>query len=79
MCLAYADDPFAKQISSYNFPSHADGARIHTRILELIRAGSVRPIVGSAVAFEDLPSGLQSMADRQTVGRTVALVTTSID
>ena len=80
VCLAYADDPFAlKQISSYNFPSHADGARIHTHILDLILAGSVRPIVGSEVAFEDLPSGLQSMADRQTVGRTVALVTTSID
>jgi NADPH2:quinone reductase len=80
VCLAYADDPFAlKQISGYNFPSHADGARIHARILELILAGSVRPIVGSEVAFEDLPSGLQSMADRQTVGRTVALVTTSLD
>jgi NADPH:quinone reductase len=80
VCLAYADDPFAlKQLSSYNFPSHADGARIHERILELILADSVRPIVGSEVAFEDLSSGLQSMADRQTVGRTVALVTTSID
>ena len=30
VCLAYADDPFAlKQLSSYNFPSHTDGVRIH--------------------------------------------------
>jgi NADPH2:quinone reductase len=77
VCLAYVDDPVAlKQLSSYNFPSHADGLRIHTRILELILDGSVRPIVGSEVAFEDLPSGLQSMADRRTVGRNVAIVTT---
>ncbi len=61
-----------KRVSGYNFPSHADGQRVHAHILDLVSAGRVRPVVGREVAFEDLPSALQSMADRQTVGRTVA-------
>ena len=75
VCHAYVDDPAAlKGLSGYNFPSHADGERVHARILELILNGSLRPVVGSAVAFEDLPGALQSMANRQTTGRNVALV-----
>jgi len=75
VCLAYADHPEAlKEISGYNFPSHADGERIHARILDRIRDGAVRPVVGRQVAFEALPSALQSMAERRSVGRNVALV-----
>jgi NADPH:quinone reductase len=73
VCLAYAEDPAAlKRVSGFNFPSHADGTRVHARILDLIWAGSVRPVVGREVAFDDLPRALQAMADRRTVGRTVA-------
>ena len=73
VCLAYVEDPTAlKRVSGYNFPSHADGERVHARILDLVSAGRVRPVVGREVAFEDLPRALQAMADRQTVGRTVA-------
>ena len=75
VCHAYVDDPKAlKRVSGFNFPSHADGERVHARILELIRDGSVRPVVGNEVAFDHLPGALQSMADRQTIGRSVALV-----
>jgi NADPH2:quinone reductase len=78
VCHAYVDDPAAlKAMTGYNFPSHADGERVHARVLELVANGSVRPIVGSEVAFTDLPQALQAMADRQTVGRNVALVTSS--
>ncbi len=76
VCHAYVDDPVAlKAVSTYNFPSHADGERVHARILDLLRNGSIRPVVGSEAAFADLPSALQSMADRQTVGRNVIRLT----
>ena len=75
VCHAYVDDPIAlKGVSGYNFPSHADGERVHARILDLVLQGELRPVVGREVAFEDLPVALQSMADRKTLGRTVALV-----
>ncbi len=78
VCHAYVDDPVAlKGATGYNFPSHADGERVHARILDLVLQGRVRPVIGSEVAFEDLPRALQSMADRKTLGRTVALVGTS--
>jgi NADPH:quinone reductase len=76
VCHAYAEDPREfKRVTGYNFPSHADGERVHTRILELIRQGQVRAIIGSEVPFTDLPAALQSMADRRTVGRVVVRVT----
>ncbi len=75
VCHAYAEDPREfKRATGYNFPSHADGERVHTRILELIRQGQVRPVIGSEVAFTDLPAALQSLADRRTVGRVVVRV-----
>jgi NADPH:quinone reductase len=75
VCHAYAEDPRElKRAAGYNFPSHADGERVHTRILELIRQGQVRPVIGSEVAFTDLPAALQSLADRRTVGRVVVRV-----
>jgi NADPH2:quinone reductase len=75
VCHAYAEDPREfKRATGYNFPSHADGERVHARILELIRQGQVRPVIGSEVPFTALPAALQSMADRRTVGRVVVRV-----
>ncbi len=76
VCHAYVDDPAAlKGMTGYNFPSHADGERVHAQVVELVLNGSLRPVVGLECAFEDLPRALQSMADRQTTGRNVALLT----
>ncbi len=78
VCLAYVDDPVTiKRSSGYNFPTHDDGERFHAHILELLRDGGIRPVVGRAFAFDELPGALRSMADRQTVGRNVALVAPS--
>jgi NADPH:quinone reductase len=75
VCLAYMDDPaLLKELAGYNFPSHADGERIHTNVIDLVRQGAVHPVVGAEVPFDALPGALQAMADRQTVGRTVVLV-----
>ena len=75
VCHAYVDDPLVlKEATGYNLPSHAAGERVHAQVLELVSNGSVRPVIGNQVAFGDLPGVLQAMADRQTVGRNVALI-----
>ena len=75
VCHAYVDDPAAlKRARNFNFPSHADGERLHARVLELVATGQVRPVVGEETGFEGLPAALQRMADRQTVGRSVVHV-----
>ena len=79
VCHAYVDDPCG--------PEGDD--RLHLPLPRrrgtLPRSGSrtrceqaaCGPSSGSEVAFTDLPQALQAMADRQTVGRNVALVTSS--
>jgi NADPH2:quinone reductase len=75
VCHAYVDDPRAfKALRGYNFPSHADGEHLHARILDLVRTGQVRPVIGREARFEELPGALQAMADRQAVGRSVVLI-----
>jgi NADPH2:quinone reductase len=73
VCHAYVDDPvdFKRMTNGFNFPAHRDGEALHAALLDMIEAGTVRPIVGQRVAFEDLPAALAAMEDRETVGRTV--------
>jgi NADPH2:quinone reductase len=73
VCLAYVDNPRdAKQASNgYNFPSHADGERIHTRLVDLVHQATVRPLVGLELPFASLPVGLEALQNRETVGRVV--------
>lgn len=47
------------------------GARITAEIVERVRAGRLRPVVGREVAFEDLPAAIDDLANRRTVGRIV--------
>jgi NADPH:quinone reductase len=75
VCHAYVDDPAAlKRARHFNFPSHADGEKLHARVLTLVADGKVRPVVGDETPFGALPAALQRMADRQTVGRSVVHV-----
>jgi NADPH2:quinone reductase len=76
VCLAYVDDPLAvKQAVGSNFLSRADADALHARVLELVGAGTVRPVVGLDVPFEELPIALDAMEQRRTVGRIVVRVT----
>ena len=43
-------------------------------IIGLVDDGSVRAVVGSTPAFDQIPEAIDSMARRQTTGRTVVLV-----
>jgi NADPH:quinone reductase len=76
VCLAYVDDPLAvKQAVGSNFLARADADALHARVLELVAAGTVRPVVGLDVPFEELPIALDAMEHRRTVGRIVVRVT----
>lgn len=75
--LSYADAgrrQFMKQLLGWNLASDQLGAEINARIVELVRAGRVRAIVGRSIGFEEIPQGITDLAGRGTVGRVVALV-----
>ena len=75
VCHAYVDDPITfKQMTNFNFPSHADGEKLHARLCDLIVAGTLRPIVGREISFAALPDGLAAMEQRTTIGRTVVRI-----
>jgi NADPH2:quinone reductase len=73
--LAYQPDaavPMVKAAIGANFAPTSLGAHIQQQINELVLAGTIRPIIGSVVRFEEIPNALQAMADRETVGRVIA-------
>ena len=75
--LAYATPdviPMMKAAIGANFVSSALGAHLHADILERLRSGRVRAVVGDVVPFAELPAAMTAMADRRTVGRTVVAV-----
>jgi NADPH2:quinone reductase len=73
--LSYTSDPIAaRRATGFNITPRAVGEAVHARLLELLDAGSIRPIVGSEVDFLDLPNALDAMEDRSTIGRVVVHV-----
>jgi len=75
--LAYASPdmiPMMKAAIGANFVSSELGAHLHADVLERLRAGRVRAVVGDVVAFEDLPAAMTAMAERRTTGRTVVAI-----
>lgn len=75
VCHAYTEDALAfKRATGLNFPSHADGVRLHEDLLEMIAAGTIRPIVGSTSSFSALPEVVGAMEARATMGRNVVIV-----
>jgi NADPH2:quinone reductase len=75
--LAYADPELAglvKTAMGWNFAPGELGERIMGTIVDLVTAGDLRAVVGQVVRFEDIPDAISAMAERRTVGRTVALV-----
>jgi NADPH2:quinone reductase len=70
--LAYARDPAPmKRAAGMNLFPRSTGERVHARLLELLAAGRIRPVVGRSASYRDLPAELERMEARQTVGRTV--------
>jgi NADPH2:quinone reductase len=78
--LAYQDSEalsFLKTGMGWNFPPRELGDRIMGEILSLVGSKRIRPVVGRVVDFEDIPSAIDAMARRETVGRTIALTETA--
>jgi NADPH:quinone reductase len=71
ICFAYVDSPRPARPFGMNFVSTAEGIDIWNRILQLTRAGTIRPVIGREIEFADVPSGLEDLEQRATVGRTV--------
>ena len=75
--LAYATPDiaaFVKQAVGYNFAPRELGEEIMASVIDLVRAGDVRPVIGSVVGFDALPAAIDAMARRLTTGRTIILV-----
>jgi len=75
VCHAYTEDALEfKRATGLNFPSHADGVRLHDDLLRMIAAGTIRPIAGSTSSFSALPEIVGAMESRATMGRNVVIV-----
>ncbi len=58
-------------VPRFNPPSADVGRQVQAHLLELLAAGSIRPVVGAVVSFDGLAKALDEMESRKTVGRTV--------
>ena len=75
VCHAYAEDALEfKRATGLNFPSHAEGVQLHEELLDMIAAGTIRPIPGSTSSFVALPGIVHAMESRATMGRNVVIV-----
>ncbi|MFT5695405.1 MAG: NADPH2:quinone reductase, partial [Myxococcota bacterium] len=69
--LAYADTtigPMMKKAMGWNFVPDALGTHITKEIVDRVISKRITPVIGSEVAFEELPAALEAMRDRKTVG-----------
>ena len=73
--LAYADRAAIR--AGYNLVPRDVGDEIHRRLIDLLRAGSIRPIVSKTAPFEALPVVLDEMEARYTIGRVVLQIRAS--
>jgi NADPH2:quinone reductase len=72
VCWAYMDDPLAtRRQTGWNFPSHEHGERVHREVIELLRRGAIRPVIGQRAPFADLPAAFDAVMNRTTIGRSV--------
>ncbi len=75
--LAYQPPEVAEMVKTamgWNFASNELGATIMREIVELVVAGTVKPVVGRTISFADIPAAIEAMEHRKTVGRTIALL-----
>ena len=75
--LAYAQPDMADMVKSamgWNFASAELGGRIMGEIVDLVRAGAVKAVVGNVVEFDVLPAAVEALANRATIGRTIVRV-----
>jgi NADPH2:quinone reductase len=72
--LAYLDVPRDFRRFGINPFPPATGQRVHAALLELVAAGSIRPVVGRRIGLDDVAAALEDHAARRTSGRTVVQI-----
>jgi NADPH:quinone reductase len=72
--LAYSDPSLVPPGSGFNPTPPQVGDEVHAHLVELLRAGRIRPLVGRVVPFEQLPEALEEMEARATMGRIVVQI-----
>jgi NADPH2:quinone reductase len=68
--LAYVPDDFPETAGLGLFPRRV-GERVQERLLDLLEAKQIRPIVGRTTAYTGLPAELERLERRETMGRTI--------
>lgn len=63
-----------KQGMGWNVAPRALGELATADIVELVKAGAVRAVVGSTPAFDDLPAAMEELGSRGTTGRVIVMV-----
>jgi len=63
-----------KRGTGWNVAPRSLGERANDQIIELVRSGAVRAVVGSTPSFAELPAAMAAMADRATIGRVIVTV-----
>ncbi len=63
-----------KQGMGWNVAPRALGELATADIVELVKAGAVRAVVGSTPAFDDLPAAMEALGSRGTTGRVIVMV-----
>ena len=75
--LAYADaatSGMVKTFMGWNFPPVELGATIMRTINDLYAQGAIQPVIGRQITFDELPAAIEAMANRETIGRIVAVL-----
>jgi NADPH2:quinone reductase len=76
--MAYGNEETAEMIKTsmgWNFIPSTLGASIMEGVVSLVEQGKVRAVIGETVTFDELPASLERMSRRESIGRTVVLVT----
>ena len=68
--LAYVPDG-SPEIAGLGLHPRKVGERVQARLLELLGAGKIRPVVGRTAPASALPEELERMERRETTGRTI--------
>jgi NADPH2:quinone reductase len=75
--LGYQAPEMAEMVKTamgWNFAPSALGERIMREIVDLVLAGDIKPIVGRTITFDEIPTAIEAMANRETIGRTIVML-----
>lgn len=78
--MSYASDDMMQAVKigmGWNFAPISLGQRITREVVDLVRSGAIRPVIGDVVGFEELPALMDAMANRRTAGRAIVTVADS--